>query len=258
MTVLRRNMRNNQSNEGSSSLYSASNADDDCSEDEGFGEQPNKLINRFIEKVSDSLCIACNILNSRSSTLGQHVSFEIQRLAEDYDLLSRATARIPKFNRPVDQSPKYLENEKVEAQISVHLLPDRREFGIYGITDSGFGLRHSDGEVFLPAEGTLYLTNYRVLFYGYSKELEHLSVIRSAPITSVIKVKQSTTPSAPRYLSNHRLEIRTATVEFFHAAFTSEVTEDQRRRFHDTLMQLRFPEDNSPLSVFAFAKNPKD
>jgi hypothetical protein len=96
------------------------------------------------------------------------------------------------------------------------------------------------------------------LFYGYSKELEHLNVIRSAPITSVIKIKQSTTPSSPRYLSNHRLEIRTATLEFFHAAFTSDVTEDERRRFHDCLMQLRFPEDNSPLSVFAFAKNPKD
>jgi hypothetical protein len=103
--------------------------------------------------VSDHLCIACNILNSRSNTLEQHISFEIQRLAEDYDLLSRATARIPKFNRPVDQSPKYLDNEKVEAQISVHLLPDRREFGIYGSNDSGYGLRHSDGEVFLPAEG---------------------------------------------------------------------------------------------------------
>ena len=198
-------------------------------------------------------------MNSRASTLVQHVSFEIQRIAEDYDQLSRATARIQKFKRPADLSPKYLENEKVEASISVHLWDDRREFGIFGSygSSSKDGLRHSDGEVFLPAEGTLYLTNYRILFYGYSRELEHLLVIRSAPITSIIKVKQTTTPSAPRPLSNHRLEIRTATMEFFNVVFTYEVTEDTRRKFYDTLMQLRFPEDNSPLSVFAFAKNPK-
>lgn len=272
-------MRNNQQGaDGNSSLYTSSNADPDDeeedSEDEGFADQPNKIINRFfslfflaanfnifrfIEKVSDNLCIACNIMNSRASTLVQHVSFEIQRIAEDYDQLSRATARIQKFKRPADLSPKYLENEKVEASISVHLWDDRREFGIFGSygSSSKDGLRHSDGEVFLPAEGTLYLTNYRILFYGYSRELEHLLVIRSAPITSIIKVKQTSTPSAPRPLSNHRLEIRTATMEFFNAVFTSEVTEDTRRKFYDTLMQLRFPEDNSPLSVFAFAKNPK-
>ena len=46
MTVLRRNMRNNQTGDGNSSLYSASNADDDASEDEGFNEQPHKIINR--------------------------------------------------------------------------------------------------------------------------------------------------------------------------------------------------------------------
>ena len=39
-------MRNNQTGDGNSSLYSASNADDDASEDEGFNEQPHKIINR--------------------------------------------------------------------------------------------------------------------------------------------------------------------------------------------------------------------
>lgn len=248
--TLRRNMRNSQGpNDGNSSIITASNVESD-SEDEGFSDNPNQLVHRFIERIQDSLCISCNIHSSRSSNLQTLLTCHIQLTCDNYEQLRRALARIPKMKRPADHSPQLLDRERIKRQLAVHLINDSREFGVYGSM-------HSPNEVYLPAEGTLFLTNYRVIFHGNSIELEHLLVIRAAPLCSIIKVKPNTATIASPGLSYYHLEIRTATAEYFHIVFTNEVTEDERRQFRESLVQLRFPEDNSPLSVFAFANNPK-
>jgi hypothetical protein len=92
---------------------------------------------------------------------------------------------LPTIKKPVGHAPKMIEKEIVKKQISAFLLNDNREYGVSLIEESGQFLESR--ESLMPAEGTLFITNYRVIFHGTSIEHERHIIVRAMPISSIIK-----------------------------------------------------------------------
>ena len=141
-----------------------------------------------------------------------------------------------------------------------HLVPDGRE-ELSGL---------SSGTVLLPAEGALFLTNYRLIYRGIPINDSLMSdaiITRSFPISSMIKEKKignqhrmasasnslssTTLPSSIRateFASLHDgLQIRSSTFQLIKVFFDEEVTTDKIEKFRHILLKLRYPQ-----SVFDF------
>ena len=175
----------------------------------------------------------------------------IQQSVDEYAEIQNALKSLPVIKKPIDHAPKLLPRETVSRQIESFLMNDNRDFGLCRFEDKIGGLEAS--ESLLPAEGTLFLTNYRLIFHGTSLEHENRIIVRSIPVASIIKVKNFTAHSELPDSSISNLQIRAAPAEFLHVIFNSAVSEDEKDRFTKSLNVARFPPDHSPLSIFAFA-----
>ena len=180
--ALHRHMRaNQQAHDGGSSIFTNSAMDEDTDEDEGFAESGGNLqiVHKFIEKIQDKLCIECKISNTHSTQLQMLAQSTINQFSDEYQEIQRAFKTLPTIRKPVDHAPKMLQNEIVKRQIAAFLLNDNREFGIYQFEDTKVSAILTAKESLLPAEGTLFLTNYRLIFHGTSLEHERNIILRA-------------------------------------------------------------------------------
>ena len=246
-------MRANQQTQDGSSIFTASAIDSDSDEDEGFAESGGSLqiVHKFIERIQDKLCIECKINTQHSSQLQMLAQSTIHQFEDEYKEIQRAlSSECAEIRKPVDHAPKLLPQEIIKKQIEAYLIGDNKEFGIYQFDEN-----RSPKESLLPAEGTLFLTNYRLFFHGTSTDHESRLIIRTMPVASIMKAKSFTSQfcdivelSAPIY----HLQVRSASCEFFHVVFNCHVTDEDRDQFNSALNSVRF--GVSPLSIFAFAQ----
>ena len=110
----------------------------------------------------------------------------IQQSVDEYAEIQNVLKTLPVIKRPVDHAPKLLPRESVSRQIEAFLINDNRDFGLCRFEDKIGGIEAT--ESLLPAEGTLFLTNYRLIFHGTSLEHENRILVRTVPVASIIKV----------------------------------------------------------------------
>ena len=181
-----------------------------------------------------------------SAQLSQLVSMTIQSTADQYASLNRAYRALPREKRATVARPVMLKSESIKSQLPAFLLSDSRQYELSTLIERNDLLRPKYD--LFPAEGSIYLTNYRdcglnlsplfyqkqfffliptksVIFHGVSVEYVEKSLFRSIPVKSITKLKTMThvTPSSPVSHSPVHHQIRGSSGEFLHFCLAAEV-----------------------------------
>lgn len=143
---------------------------------------------KFISKFVEHVCMEGNLSDSQRQSLlnnlAEVISMQIQMLDTVYTESKRVPLRTkPKFEmlKPdfMFQGEYFIE----PSPLRCHLVPDGRE-ELSGL---------SNGTILLPAEGAIFLTNYRLIYRGIPVNDSLMSdavITRSFPIASMIKDKK--------------------------------------------------------------------
>uniref|UniRef100_A0A182J5B9 Myotubularin n=1 Tax=Anopheles atroparvus TaxID=41427 RepID=A0A182J5B9_ANOAO len=232
----------------SNSVIESRSHNSDHNSDEGFEEpdpgETGNAVTKMVCKFIDRVCTEGNVTAEHVRNLHQMVPGTIQMHIEMLEAVAREAKRIPPIQKPKLQYPVLLQDEKIIGELRAYLLADGRE-------DKEGG---SSGTL-LPAEGALFLTNYRVVFRGspcdsYSCEQ---SVVRAFPISSLTKEKRLTVI----YLQHveqvlpEGMQLRSCTFQLIKVAFDEEVPQEQVDAFRKAVQKVRYPEDE--FGHFAFA-----
>lgn len=214
--------------------------------DEGFdeidpgetGAQVAKMVCRFIDRV----CTEGGVTTEHVRNLHDMVPGAVQMQIETLDAIQRESKRILQVPKPKIHKPTLLAGERcIGEPMRVYLLTDGREEG--AVT------------ALLPAEGALFLTNYRVVFRGSPCDplACEQSVVRSFPVASLTKEKRVNMLYLPHLdqMMPEGLQLRSCTFQLMKVAFDEEVTNDQIEAFRKLLHKTRHPTDE--FGHFAFA-----
>ncbi|XP_067934289.1 myotubularin-related protein 13-like [Watersipora subatra] len=229
-----------QSIAGSGSLDGESGFDEAEVSEVGLGV--TKIINKFIEKVGRE----SGVSDAHMKSLTQNVPTLVTMHVETIDNVCRESKRLPPILKPKITEPCLLPGETmIQDGLRAYLLFDGREE--YQATEPG--------PQYIPAEGAIFLTTYRVVFKGtpcdqYACEL---NVIRSTPISAINKEKKMRSEyfqPLDIYLQ-HIILIRSHTFQLMKVGFDEEVGEESVEHFRKALAKGRSPV--SVLDTFAFS-----
>lgn len=217
--------------------------------DEGFeetdpgndtGNEVAKRVCRFIDRV----CTEGGVTAEHVRNLHAMVPGVVHMHIETLEAVYRESKRIPPVQKPKIQIPMLLPGEEIRYEpMRANLLPDGREEG--GIT------------TMLPAEGALFLTNYRVVFRGTPRDplTCEQNIIRAFPVSSLTKEKRLSMLDL-RHIDQvlpEGLQLRSSTFQLIKIAFDEEVSIDSIEMFRKTLNKLRYPIDE--FGHFAFVSS---
>lgn len=214
--------------------------------DEGFdeidpgetGAQVAKMVCRFIDRV----CTEGSVTAEHVRNLHAMVPGVVHMHIETLDAIHRESKRILPVPKPKINKPTLLYGERyIGEPMRVYLLADGREEGTIS--------------TLLPAEGALFLTNYRVVFRGAPCDplACEQSVVRTFPVASLTKEKRVTVLYLPHMdqVLPEGLQLRSCTFQLLKVAFDEEVTNDQIEAFRKLLNKTRHPTDE--FGHFAFS-----
>lgn len=207
-------------------------------EDQDPGESGNmviKMVSRFIDKV----CNEGGVTRDHIRNLHQMIPGVVHMHIETLEAVHRESKRLPPIQKPKILTPNMLVGEEMIMEgLRVYLLPDGREEGSSGLLG---------GPPLLPAEGAIFLTNYRIIFKGIpcdSFACEHV-VVRSFPVASLTKEKKV----AVQYLAHldqwlqEGLQLRSCTFQLMKFAFDEEVTAENVDTLRKLIHKIRHPPD---------------
>lgn len=216
--------------------------------DEGFEESdPNdtgnlvaKMVCRFIDRV----CTEGSVTNEHVRNLHAMVPGVVHMHIEMLEAVCRESKRIPPVQKPKIQTPSLLPGEDIRGEpMRVYLLPDGREEG--GVS------------TMLPAEGALFLTNYRVVFRGSPCDplTCEQNIVRAFPVASLTKDKRLSVLDLRQIdqVLPEGLQLRSSTFQLIKVAFDEEVSPDAIETFRKLLNKTRHPIDE--FGHFAFASS---
>lgn len=199
------------------------------------GTQVIKLVTRFVDKV----CNEGGVSREHIRNLHQMVPGVVHIHIETLEAVYRESKRLPPIQKPKILTPNMLPGEEVLMDgMRVYLLPDGREESTAGLLG---------GPPLLPAEGAIFVTNYRIIFKGIpcdSFACEQV-VVRSFPVMSLTKEKRVTV----QYLAHldqwlqEGLQIRSCTFQLLKLAFDEEVTPENIDSLRKTIHKIRYPPD---------------
>ncbi|XP_037942643.1 myotubularin-related protein 13-like, partial [Teleopsis dalmanni] len=212
--------------------------------DEGFEENDalevggtvGKIISRFIDRV----CTEGGVTSEHIRNLHDMVPGVVHMHIESLESVYLESKRHPHVQKPKIQAPCLLPGEEIVTEhLRCYLMPDGRE---------------DDVQCLIPAEGAIFLTNYRVVFKGSPCDplACEQTIIRAFPISSLLKEKKISV----LYLSHldqtlpEGLQLRSSTFQLLKIAFDTEVTPEMIDGFRKTLCKARHPVDE--FEHFAF------
>ncbi|KAG1665468.1 Myotubularin-related protein 13 [Nymphon striatum] len=214
-----------------SNLTNSVEESDSFDAESGFEEESTDAgavsVVRFVSRFVDKVCV---------------VAMQIETL----EAVHRESKRLPPTQKPKILMPSLLPGEVlVTESLRVYLIPDGREEGIGGV---------AGGPVFLPAEGAIFLTNYRVIFKGIPCDsfVSENIVIRYFPISSLTKEKKVNV-QYPAHLDQwfqEGLQLRSNTFQLTRIAFDEEVTSENIETFRKFVNRVCHPP--SVYDLFAF------
>ena len=225
---------------------------DSIDAESGFDDtEPNDnchAVTKFLTKFVDKVFQESSLNDSTSKSLHQIHQMIPQTVTmhlEDLEHVSIAVKGLPQIQKPKFNAPSLLPGEEIlpDCTLRTYLLLDGR--------DEHTGV---NGPSLLPAEGALFLTNYRLIFKGnpidpYSNEK---TIMRSFPVTSITQEKKL---NMHEYLQDidqvlkEGIQVRSSTFQLIRAAFDDEVTQDQIEKFKSNLKRTQY----QPTSWYFFA-----
>ncbi|XP_077558932.1 SET domain binding factor isoform X2 [Haemaphysalis longicornis] len=242
-----------RSNSNSIITNSVAETDSACDGESGFGEEEaweavgagvTKLVGRFVDKV----CHDSGVTEEHVRALHQMVPGVVAIQQEMLEAVHRESKRLPPIPKPKMLVPSLLQGEELAMEgLRSYLIPDGRE--------EGTGAATLGGPALLPAEGAIFLTNYRVIFKGSPLDpyaCEH-TVVRSFPVSTLTKEKKI----AVQYLQSleqvlpEGLQLRSNTFQLMKVAFEDEVTSESIETFRKLLGRAHCPP--SLFQLFAFS-----
>lgn len=217
--------------------------------DEGFdecdpGETGNavaKMVSRFIDKV----CTEGSVTAEHVRNLHAMVPGVIHMHIETLDAVHREMKRVPPVQKPKIQTPALLPGELMLGEpLRTYLMSDGRGEDV--------------GSNYFPAEGALFLTNYRVIFKGSPcDELTcEQSVVRAFPVASLTKEKRLSMLFLPHLGQTmpEGLQLRSSTFQLIKIAFDEEVSVDTIEALRKLIGRYRYPADEFGFFAFAMAQ----
>ncbi|GMT36816.1 hypothetical protein PFISCL1PPCAC_28113 [Pristionchus fissidentatus] len=219
---------------------------DDSSEDEGYvddGRMGGILagVTKSIQNVVERLSSATGLSTAQVAQLTRVIPECIDMHVDTLEQVYIESSKLPPPPKLTISDPELCDNERlVTASLRCFLINEND--------------REMPTGVHLPAEGALFLTNYRVIFKGhpvnpyYSDE----TVIRSAPVMSIVKEKNmddiggnshllKEIPNKTARTLHHCIQIRTSTFACITVIFDEESTMDRVDEFAVALKALRWP-----------------
>lgn len=197
------------------------------------GAQVIRMVSRFVDKV----CTEGGVSSEHIRSLHQMVPGVVHMHVETLEAVHRESKRLPPIQKPKILTPSMLPGEEALSEgLRVYLLPDGREEGVGGVVG---------GPPLLPAEGAIFVTNYRIVFKGTPSDpfaCEQL-VVRAFPVTSLTKEKRISV----QYLAHldqwlqEGLQIRSCTFQLMKVAFDEEVTAESIECFRKLIHRVRHP-----------------
>lgn len=191
---------------------------------------------KFVDKVCNEGGVTADHIRKLHSIIPGLVDMQCETL----DCVYRESKRIPPVQKPKIQFPALLSGEEfIGDPIRTVLQCDGREEVQCG--------------PLVPAEGALFLTNYRIIFKGMpidSLSCEQ-SVIRSFPIASMTKEKRISGILSNDQVLADGLQLRSCTFQLIKVAFDEEVNQNEVEVFRKALNRARHPDDE--FGFFAFA-----
>lgn len=212
-------------------------ADGYAYEDRDASEVEQNVV-RQVCKFIDKVCNEGDISPEHIRKLHSIIPGLVDMQCETLDVIYRESKRIPPVQKPKIQLPTLLNGEEIACDpLRTILLIDGREETINPL---------------LPAEGALFLTNYRVVFKGLPIDsLNEQNVIRSFPVSSLTKEKRISGILSNEQVLPDGLQLRSCTFQLIKVAFDDEVTQEAIELFRKSLNRIRHPDDE--FGHFAFA-----
>lgn len=135
--------------------------DDESGFEEAVAGETGAGVIRFVSRFVDKVCNEGAVTPEHVRSLYQMIPGVVAMHLETLETVSREAQRLPPIQKPKILTPSLLNGERLLIEgLRVYLLPDGREEGT-----------SSTGMTLLPAEGALFLTNYRIIFKGVSNIL---------------------------------------------------------------------------------------
>lgn len=207
-----------------------------------------KFVNRFVDKVCIESYVGEEHIKALHTMIPQVVAMQIETLESVY----RESKRLPPVMKPKITNPDLIEGEELLMPgFRTYLLPDGRDKD--NVKDESIGVQIG-GPVYLPAEGAVFVTNYRIIFKGRPCDPFYCeqTVVRSFPTATLTKEKRITVhavPAVDQYLQEG-LQLRSNTFQLIRIAFDEEVTSENIDGFRKCVIRQRSPE--KIFQLFAF------
>uniref|UniRef100_A0A8D0A5Q0 SET binding factor 1 n=1 Tax=Sander lucioperca TaxID=283035 RepID=A0A8D0A5Q0_SANLU len=203
-------------------------------EDAESSDVANSVV-RFINRFVDKVCNESGVTNEHLKALHTMIPDIVQMHIETLDAVHRESKRLPPIQKPKLLRPTLLPGEELVMDgMRVHLIPDGREeaTGLMG------------GPPLLPAEGAIFLTNYRLIFKGTPNDplVGEQVVTRSFPIASLTKEKRISVTIPMDQFVQEGLQLRSCTFQLMKIAFDEEVASDLAEVFRKHMHKLRYPQ----------------
>ena len=223
-----------------------SGGDDESGFEEALAGETGAAVVRFVSRFVDKVCNEGNVTPEHVRSLYQMIPGVVAMHLETLETVSREAQRLPPIQKPKILTPSLLNGERLLVEgLRVYLLPDGREEGPC-----------SAGMSLLPAEGALFLTNYRIIFKGTPCDplVCEQTVVRAFPVTSLTKEKRISV----QYLGHldqwlqEGLQLRSNTFQMLKVAFDEEVNLDSVEQLRKYIHRVRHPPQPSVFHYFAF------
>lgn len=225
-----------------------------------------KFIGRFIETVEAN----CDLEDSHIAPLKNKIPDMLDMHCDQLDEVCREAARLPPvmkttFLRAKLDLPSLVPLERFVAEpLHVYMLPDGR--------DNGQNINHGKNNEFemeaeflpsqpalLPAEGALFLTNYRLIFRGYPhmSDDENTVIYRSLPLGAISNISRDPLKSPSNLEEDEEviemeMQIHSLTCQLFRIGFFNEHADDTITQYQRKLVSLR--KVNKIVHTFAFVR----
>ena len=158
---------------------------DSIDAESGFGEcldnpseTKEQAVVKFVLKFADNICLQARLKEDRKSKIDDLVRVTVPMKMGDLATVAVQSNKLPAILKPKIVVPPLLPREDLltPTGLRCYLISDGRE--------QSFSL--------LPAEGAIFLTNYRVIFRGWPKNLfgSETAITRFFPVSSLTKEKK--------------------------------------------------------------------
>ncbi|XP_063366125.1 myotubularin-related protein 13 [Cydia amplana] len=229
----RADARGDDADRASNSITNSVAESDSADAESGFeeadpGEAGNnviKMVSRFVDKV----CTEGGVTADHVRCLHQMIPGVVHMHMETLDAVARESRRLPPVQKPRIVAPWLVPGEAVSgAALRCCLAADGRAAPL------------------LPAEGALFLTNYRLVFRGAPLDpfACEQTVVRSFPLCALTREKAVRTHYLPHleHSPQEGLQLRSATFQLIKVVLDEEVSSEQLDVFRKALARLRHPQ----------------